>query len=108
MPLVDIQFSDLLLFPDGSARLKGYPGAGPQLVPVPEACTLEVAELPALLGKHAQATMRYRHGDITYRVARIDDVDGKRIWFLRRLAESVPPFDSLGLVPLLCSWLRNP
>lgn len=108
MPLVDIQFSDLLLFPDGSARLKGYPGAGPQLVPVPEACTLEVAELPALLGKHAQATMRYRHGDITYRVARIDDVDGKRIWFLRRLAESVPPFDSLGLLPVLCSWLMNP
>lgn len=107
MTLADMQFSDLLLFPDGSARLKGCPGAGPQLVPVPEDCIQEVAVLPALLGVHEQAAMRYRHGDITYRVARIDDVDGKRIWFLRRLAEVVPPFESLGLLPVLSSWLMG-
>ena len=107
MPLADLQFSDLLLFPDGSARLKGCPGAGPQLVPVPEACAPEVAGLPDLLGKYEQMAMRYRHGDITYRVARIDDVDGNRIWFLRRLAETVPPFESLGLLPVLCSWLMG-
>ncbi|ATD82341.1 MULTISPECIES: ATPase, T2SS/T4P/T4SS family [Desulfovibrio] len=107
MPLTEIQFSDLLLFPDGSARLKGCPGAGPQLVPVPEACASEVADLPDLLGKHGQAAMRYRHRDITYRVARIDDVDGQRIWFLRRLAETVPSFESLGLLPVLCSWLMG-
>lgn len=108
MPLADMQFSDLLLFPDGSARLKGCPGAGPQLVPVPTDCTREVADLPDLLSRHEQATLRYRHNGITYRVARIDDVDGKRIWFLRRLAEAVPSFASLGLLPVLCSWLMGP
>lgn len=107
MPLCGLQFSDLLLFPDGTARLKGCPGAGPQLVPVPEDCAQEVADLPALLGRHEQAAMRYRHSGITYRVARIDDVDGQRIWFLRRLADVVPSFESLGLLPVLCSWLMG-
>ena len=46
MPLADLQFSDLLLFPDGSARLKGCPGVGPQLVPVPEACAPENSTSP--------------------------------------------------------------
>lgn len=107
MPLADMQFSDLLLFPDGTARLKGCPGAGPQLVPVPPDCADEVADLPDLLARHEQAAMRYRHKGITYRVARIDDVDGRRIWFLRRLAEVVPAFESLGLMPVLCSWLMG-
>lgn len=107
MALADMQFSDLLLFPDGSARLKGCPGAGPQLVPVPPDCAPEVEDLPGLLGRHGQAAMRYRHKDITYRVARIDDVDGKRIWFLRRLADVVPSFESLGLMPVLVSWLMG-
>lgn len=107
MSLADLQFNDLLLFPDGTARLKGCPGAGTQLVPVPDDCAQEVAELPALLSRHEQAAIRYRHGGITYRAARIDDVNGRRNWFLRRLADAVPSFEALGLLSVLCSWLLS-
>lgn len=103
--LAELQFSDLLLFPDGTARLKGCPDAGPQLVPVPPDCVSEIANLPALLARQDQLAMRYQHNGITYRVARIDDVDGQRIWFLRRLADAVPQFESLGILPVLSSWL---
>lgn len=107
MPLAEVKFSDLLLLPD-DARLKGCPGAGPQLVPVPGDCAAEVAGLRASLKERVQSAMRHRHNGITYRAARIDDVDGQQAWFLRRLADAVPDFDSLGLLPRLSEWLLAP
>ncbi|GAB1253027.1 ATPase, T2SS/T4P/T4SS family [Desulfovibrio falkowii] len=107
MPLAHEVFSDLILFPDGTARLKGSPGCGSHLLPLPTDCEEEVANLSSRLEQHCKAAMRYNHNDITYRVARIDDVDGKRTWFLRRLADTVPQFDSLGLNPVVTSWLLS-
>lgn len=105
MPLASIPFSDLLLFADGTGRLRGCPGAGPQLVPVPEDCVEEVRELPALLKSFTPSAMRYHHRGVTYRVARIEGVDRSSTWFLRRLADTVPAFESLGLQPFLTDWL---
>lgn len=107
MPLADVKFSDLLLLPD-AARLKGCPGAGPQLIPVPEDCAPEVDSLRESLSEHRQSAMRHRHGGITYRAARIDNVDGRQTWFLRRLADAVPDFSGLGLSPRLSEWLLAP
>lgn len=118
--LVDLSFSDLIILPDGSARLKGCPETGQQLIPVPADCTDEIKDLPnrltdAVLSRRhmdpatgmrvESGTIRFHHQGIHYRVADIQDVNSGRTWFLRRLAERVPDLTGLGLPPYLCEWL---
>lgn len=111
MSLADAFFSDLLLFEDGRAMLKGCPGEGSHLVPVPEDCTDDVRDLPqilinAVLTQH-RATLRIAHAGLKFRVASIQQEAG-RVWFLRRLAEQVPALETLGLRPYLTDWLLSP
>jgi twitching motility protein PilT len=121
--LGDLVFSDLLLLPDGSARLKGCPDSGQQLVPLPGECEGEILDLPKRLMdaflsmreldpatglRVGRSTIRFQHGGVHYRVADFQDVDGGRTWFLRRLPGTVPDLDSLGLPPFLCEWLLMP
>ncbi len=120
MSLADLVFSDLILLPDGSARLKGCPETGQQLVPLPVGCLDEIQELPnkltdAVLNKRQldpatgmrmePGTIRYKHNGVHYRVADIQDINGGRTWFLRRLPDRVPDLMGLGLPRYLCDWL---
>ena len=120
MSLAELSFSDLLLFEDGTARLKGCPGMGTQLMPVPDSCTEEVRQLPTLLASAVltskQSTVRITYHGVQYRVARLDllatpeslNKSDKTVWFLRRLADVVPPLEGLGLLPYLHHWLLSP
>lgn len=123
MALSDLEFSDLLILPDGSARLKGCPCTGQQLIPVPDECLSEVCQLPRRLTdaflstrqldpvsglRMARTTIRFQHDGVNYRVADFENIDGGRTWFLRRLPVQVPPLSSLGLPPYLCEWLLQP
>lgn len=120
MPLSALSFSDLILLPDGSAKLKGCPDTGQQLVPIPEDCESEVQGLPnrlidAVLSRRKidpvtgigmqSGTIRFQHDGVQYRIADIQDVNTGRTWFLRRLADRVPDLQELGLPPYLCDWL---
>lgn len=112
MALADLQFSDLLLFLDGTAKLKGCPGAGTQLMPVPADCASEVEALPNLLANAALTkktpTVRYCHDGVYYRVALLEQVDDQKAWFMRRLAQTVPALETLKLWPYLNDWLLSP
>lgn len=112
MALADLIFSDLLLFADGSAKLKGFPGGGSQLVPVPAECAEEVAGLPNKLADAAltkkKPTIRYCHDKVYYRVALLEEVGDSKVWFLRRLAKKVPMLADLNCVPYLQKWLLSP
>ncbi|WP_254845238.1 ATPase, T2SS/T4P/T4SS family [Desulfovibrio sp. DV] len=118
--LAELFFSDLIILPDGSARLKGCPESGQQLIPVPPDCADEVKELPkklidAVLARRQTdpatglrvepRTIRYSHNGVYYRVAEIQDVDAGQTWFMRRLPSEVPQLSKLGLPPYLSEWL---
>lgn len=120
MPLADLTFSDLIILPDGSARLKGCPDTGQQLVPIPADCESEIKDLPyrltsAVLAKRRidpvtglrveSGTIRYSENGVSYRVADIEDINSGRTWFLRRLPDRVPDLMGLGLPRYLCDWL---
>ncbi|MDR2819473.1 MAG: Flp pilus assembly complex ATPase component TadA [Desulfovibrio sp.] len=110
MSLADIEFSDLLLLPDGTAKLKD--GAGSPLRDLPDDCRGDVENLSNLL-LHAvlekkHSTLRYTHMNVRYRVAGIKDLDGRQAWFLRRQPETVPPLTAHGLPPYLLRWLISP
>lgn len=120
MALRDVQFTDLILLPDGRGLLKGVPGHDQQLVPVSGQDCSEIKGLPTALsdafrsrksdcdlaGLHRHPeTIRFEHCDIRYRVAAFDNVDTGRTWFLRRLADSILPLESIGLPEPLVTWL---
>lgn len=123
MVLSDLTFSDLLILPDGSAKLKGCPDTGQQLVALPGECMAEISDLPKKLMdaflsmrqldptsgmRVSRTTIRFQHGGVHYRVADFQDVDGGRTWFLRRLPAEVPDLWYLGLPQFLCEWLLMP
>lgn len=118
--LAELYFSDLIILPDGSARLKGCPESGQQLIPIPPDCVDEVRELPkklidAVLARRQTdpatglrvepRTIRYSHNGVYYRVAEIQDVDSGQTWFMRRLPSEVPQLSKLGLPSYLSEWL---
>ncbi|MBF0482502.1 MAG: Flp pilus assembly complex ATPase component TadA [Desulfovibrionaceae bacterium] len=113
--LSDLSFTDLIVFPDGTARLKGCPETGQQLVTMPPDCTEETKDLPLLLAKElierasfSCNTFRFHQHGIFYRVAVVTDIDGGQTWFLRRLPRTVPTLSSLGLPSWLCEWFLLP
>jgi twitching motility protein PilT len=110
MSLADHNFSDLLLLPDGRARLKD--GAGSPLRELPADCRADVAGLPNLLIEEAlkkkRNTLRFEYAGVRYRVTDIVDLDGQRSWFMRRLPKTVPPLSGPGLPPYLTNWLMSP
>lgn len=120
MSLADLKFSDLIILPEGNFKLKGCPETKQQLVSLPKELLSEVEELPNLLTQAVlskqhidpetglrieSCTMRFAHKGVNYRVADIQDVFGRRTWFLRRLAASVPSLKELGLPQYLIEWL---
>ncbi|MEG1609969.1 MAG: ATPase, T2SS/T4P/T4SS family [Bilophila sp.] len=118
MPLSALLFSDLLIYSDGSGRLKGTPGKDRQLVPVPEDCAQEIRAIALKLGgsflgnsrtseegnREIPKVIRFEHEGVRYRVADIHDVKNGQNWFLRRLADSVPNLETLGLPSYIIEW----
>lgn len=107
--LADLQFTDLLLFNNGVAKLKGCPNTGVHLIPLPRELLPEVKGLPNKLMdivlKRKQNTAHFEHNKVHYRIAYIEDLQAGKVWFLRRLPNVVPNFEELGLAPYLTSWL---
>lgn len=112
MSLTDLSFSDLILMHDGRAFLKGTPEMGQQLVPITDDM-VDTGELEGLSDAVERAfpvsrgeleNVRVRFGNLTFRVANYRGVDGPA-YFLRRLAESVPDLEELGLGQDLTEWL---
>lgn len=118
--LKDLQFSDLLLSED-SARLKNC-GANQKLVAVPDDCLEEAQELKkhivTLMADKGGTSMSIQaeYNGLRYRVAKLQDVKRGNVWFLRRLAEEVPPLESLnvgdaygsGMFSIVSKWLMLP
>lgn len=135
MSLAAQEFSDLLLFPE-ACYLKGCPGEGQKLIAVPDDCREEIARLVQRLpeefmrkrvdplslddgilpseasGPAPEAargrSIRMEHEGLRYRVAAAQNVNGELSYFLRRLPETVPPLESLGLPDYLLKWLMEP
>lgn len=102
MALTDLTFSDLILMPDGRAFLKGTPELDQQLLGVTPDLVGQT-ELEDLLASVEQqfttrssalANVRVRFGNMAFRVANYEGVDGN-VYFLRRLAEHVPDMEAL-------------
>lgn len=117
--LKELQFSDLLLHKDGSAKLKDC--CSGRLMPVPEDCAEEIKGMEphisrAILKKTNAATARMEYNGVLYRVARIEDVERGDVWFLRRLPAAVPSLESLnvgerygsGMFAVVSQWLLAP
>lgn len=112
--LKDLNFSDIILMASGQAYLKGTPELGQQLrLLTPDLVSEE--ELGSLLETVEKAfdrmkeksfltNIRIRHAGIAYRAANYQDVDSN-IYFLRRLADTVPDFKNLGLETGIADWL---
>ncbi len=113
--LKDLNFSDIILLSKGGgAYLKGTPEQDQQLVPVPEDCAGEAAGLlkvvSDLFSKNhwdPNLSLRVTHLGCSYRAAMYDDVVSGHAFFLRKLADTVPSLDMLGLPQILVEWLTD-
>jgi twitching motility protein PilT len=109
MKLADLDFSDLVLEPDGRAQYKR--GAGSHSCGLPAECGAEADALRAdLRNAHLseKTTFRHTHNGVRYRVALMRNIDDHIVWFLRRQPGSVPPFFRQGLPDYLENWLMAP
>lgn len=112
MALKDINFTDLLLSNSGQARLRGVPGQGQRMIPVPEDCMQEVREMPialreAWLAKNLPA-IRFEHNEVIYRVSHAPDINFGQCWFMRRMPSNVPSLEQLKVPQYLGSFLMHP
>ena len=112
MKLADLDFSDLVLEPDGSAKFKK--GAGSHSCGLPDEYRKETNALREELENVARrldaskTTFRHTHNGARYRVALMTNIDDRIIWFLRRQPGEVPPFFRRGLPRYLENWLMAP
>lgn len=111
MPLQNLQFTDLIIAASGAARLRGVPGNGIHMVPVPKDCEDEIKEIPGLLRaewmKKNLPAIRFQHNNVIYRVSRAPDIAFGDCWFLRRMPARVPDLEQLGLPQHIGSWLTH-
>lgn len=112
MTLSSLNFSDLLLLSEKRAYLKGTSDYDQQLVAAPPDCEEELGGLLRVVeAAYAKIdpmdSTRVSFGGVSYRVAGNEGVMGKT-WFLRRLPEQVPDFNSLGLPEPITAWLLSP
>jgi twitching motility protein PilT len=114
MSLKDLRFSDLILIDKGDeAYLKGTPDQDQKLVQVPDDCKIEAMELASQVTMECCRedrcgdSFRYTYKDVSYRVAVYVDVKKQLCFFLRRLADTVPPLESLNLPNAVADWLTD-
>lgn len=110
--LKDLEFSDIILLLDGLAYLKGTPGSGQHLVPIPDELKSEVNDLldhvkEQFKGKDKGASPRIKHMTLFFRAAAFEDVNFGSAFFMRRLADSVPNLPMIGYSTPMVNWLTN-
>lgn len=95
--LEELEFSDLMIWPNGQGYLRHVAGyRGPIIaVPAPYADDLQCI-LDEINAEPRAREFFLRHDGVPYRVARIDSIEGKG-YFMRRPKYPIPPLDSLGL-----------
>jgi twitching motility protein PilT len=112
--LKDLSFSDIILFADGkTAYLKGTPEKGQQLVLLEQSYASEVSDLFGEVQQRYKnqppgTSLRIQHQNAYYRTACYEDVERGNTFFLRRLANKVPAFSSIGLPSHLVDWFSAP
>lgn len=109
MSLQNHPFTDLVISSTGAASLRGVPGQGIKMIPIPEDCKKEVAEMPQLLReawmqKNIPA-IRFEHNGVIYRVSRAPDIAFGDCWFLRRMPAKVPTLENIGIPKHIGNWL---
>lgn len=111
MPLKNIRFTDLLLSETGEARLRGIPGQGVRMIPVPEDCREETMRMPPLLReawmKQSLPAIRFGYEGVIYRVSRAADIGFGQCWFLRRMPAKVPSLEELEVPQHIGNWLTH-
>jgi len=115
--LKDCVFSDLMLTegtPD-SWFFKGTPDLGEKLTPVKPELHEELRDFLKKIkavysGVENPFLRRFRveHNDTLFRVSLFNDIRQGATFFIRRLADSVPEFTSLGMPERVCDWLLQP
>jgi len=109
MPLNSLTFSDLYLGKERS-WLSGVPLTSDP-IPAPEDCNDELKELRAICMDMAAKTSReefsVKHGEIPYRASLLKSLY-EEVYVLRRLPESVPNIDELGINPRYLDKIMMP
>lgn len=109
MSLHDLQFTDLVIASSGAASLRGVPGQGIRMIPVPENCKDEIREMPNLLRdewmKKNLPAIRFQYKGVIYRVSRAPDIAFGDCWFLRRMPAQVPTLEMLAIPKHIGNWL---
>ena len=97
--LMELEFSDLMLWPDGRGFLRHVAGYQGPIVAVPEAYKGDVVRIWDLINSEQRGREFFlTHDGVPYRVARIDTINGAG-YFMRRPKFPIPQLDSLGLLP---------
>lgn len=111
MPLKNLHFTDLLLSETGQGRLRGVPGQGVRMIPLPQDCREEAMKMPALLRdawmQQNFPAIRFDYEGVIYRVSRATDIGFGQCWFLRRMPASVPTLDQLQVPQHVGDWLTH-
>jgi twitching motility protein PilT len=104
--LADLDYSDLMLWPDGRGFLRHVVGYEGPVVPVPAEYLPDVERLQVFIKSQTREREFFlTYDQVPYRVARIDTVNGAG-YFLRRPKFPVPALDTLGLAPAMVEALR--
>jgi twitching motility protein PilT len=104
--LVDIEFSDLMIWPDGRGFLRHAVGFEGPVTELPPELRHEAKRVVEVIESESRAREFFLKVDgVPYRVARVQTLDGVG-YFLRRPKYPVPALDALGLKPAVAGALR--
>ncbi|MFB2866366.1 ATPase, T2SS/T4P/T4SS family [Aeromonas sp. MdU4] len=104
--LEELNFSDLMIWPDGRGFLRHVVGYRGPIISVPEAYKHDVQRvLDEINGEARGREFFLRHDGVPYRVARIETIDGPG-YFLRRPKYPIPHINSLGLPAVMAETLH--
>lgn len=99
----------MLISQAGEARIRGVPGQGIRMIPVPEDCKAEVREMPPLLREEWMQknlpAIRFQYKGVIYRASRAPDIYMGECWFLRRMPAKVPTLEDLRIPQHIGNWL---
>lgn len=103
--LHEIEFSDLMLWPDGRAFLRHTVGYRGPIIDVPQGFMGDVQNILDEINSEDRGREFFlTHDGVPYRVARIDTISGPG-YFLRRPKFPVPNISSLGHLPAVVETL---
>ena len=103
--LEELEFSDLMIWPDGRGFLRHVAGYRGPIIEVPESYRHDLQRVLAAIDSEQRGREFFlQHDGVPYRVARIDTIEGKG-YFMRRPKYPVPSIGSLGLPPIMAETL---